>query len=181
MIYWIYIYDWMSLWYSSQHTDKEQTQWDGGLATRHWRTEKHLHQRGPKAVYTWFTSGQTFLHTMSVLNSLCAVCRMRHRDGTVDSVSIARWGLYCTGYSKSRLKPSVSLVSVKLSGKRMSADFHMLYILPIYEIIWVHSLFILVVELLPFSHQAFHWHHKHYEITVSPRALLLLWKVVTID
>lgn len=35
----------------------------------------------------------------------------------------------------------------------------------IYKMIWVHSLFILAVELLPFSHQAWNWHHKHYEIT----------------
>lgn len=60
--------------YSSQQSDVEQAQQDGGLTTWHWQTEKHPHQRGTKAVYTRFSSGQThFQHNVDVGLPLCTV------------------------------------------------------------------------------------------------------------
>lgn len=73
-------------------------QWEGGLATRDWRTEKHLHQRGPKAVYTWFTSGQTCLqNNVSVGLPLCSL--LNASLWWYSSVPIACCGLYYTVYS----------------------------------------------------------------------------------
>lgn len=146
--------------YSSQQSDVEQTQQDSGLTTWHQQTEKHPHQRGTKAAYTRFSSGQScFQCNADVGLPLCTATVLFHNmymwpipysiGATLpQQSSIKHWALFL------QWEPSTSLFIPMCCASLL-----------IYEMIWVHSLFILAVELLPFSHQTWNWHHKHYEIT----------------
>lgn len=95
--------------YSSQQSDVEQTQQDSGLTTWHQQTEKHPHQRGTKAAYTRFSSGQScFQCNADVGLPLCTATVLFHNmymwpisysiGATLpQQSSIKHWALFYSG------------------------------------------------------------------------------------